>query len=87
MEAELKKEELLLLHTKISDLPVSEQLLKGCRKMGFGNLQEIIDLGWSGLMKKRGFTFRWLTELTALLESRQMLHLLQPGPNPSEGVH
>ncbi|WDF55819.1 hypothetical protein [Mucilaginibacter sp. KACC 22063] len=87
MGAELKKEELLLLHTKISDLPVSEHLLMGCRKMGFGNLQEIIDLGWSRLMEKRGFTFRWLTELTTLLESRKMLHLLQAGPNPSEGVH
>lgn len=55
--------------------------------MDFNTLQEIVDLGWGKLMEKKGFTFRWLTELTDFLESRALIHLLQARPNPPGDDH
>ncbi|WP_345954644.1 hypothetical protein [Mucilaginibacter sp. PAMB04168] len=49
--------------------------------MGFRTLQEIMELGWGKLIHQKGFTYRWMNELTALLEQYQLLHLLQANPS------
>ncbi|GAB2683539.1 hypothetical protein GCM10027037_00520 [Mucilaginibacter koreensis] len=81
MRATLTREELLLLRTPVGDLPASRKLRRGCAQMGFRTLQEIMELGWGKLIHQQGFTYRWMNELTALLEQYQLLHLLQANPS------
>lgn len=71
----------MLFRTPVGNLPVSRKLRRGCAQMGFHTLQEILDLGWGKLIRQQGFTYRWLNELTALLEQRELLHLLQANPS------
>lgn len=48
--------------------------------MGFTNIGEIIDTGLTVIVKKNGFTYHWLGELSDFLNAEGLLYLLQPIP-------
>jgi len=72
-----------LLYKDISNLPVSTGFIEKCHMMGFNTLKEITDKGWIALMQKEGFTYRWFAELMTLLESNQLVYMLQAKPDIS----
>ncbi|BAU55596.1 hypothetical protein [Mucilaginibacter gotjawali] len=78
---ELKNETKGLLYLDISNLPVSTGFIENCHNMGFNTLKDITDKGWIALMQKKDFTYRWFGELMALLESNQLVYLLQAKPD------
>jgi hypothetical protein len=69
-----------LLKTPIRELPVSENFYLRSKLMGFYNIGDIVIVPVESLVKKEEFTYDWLGELTKLMTSQKMLHLLQPRP-------
>lgn len=72
-----------LLNKDISTLPASIAFKEQCNVMGFNTLKDITDKGWIALMQKRDFTYRWFGELMTLLESNQVIYMLQAKPDIS----
>lgn len=64
----------------LAQLGMSENFYLRCRLMGFQNLSDILATPSGELVHMEGFSFSWLGELTKLLASKGLLHLLQPLP-------
>ena len=67
-----------ILTVPIRELPVSQLFKKGSEEMGFGALQEILDVKPGKLMEKENFNYVWFGELIDILTAAGLLHLLQP---------
>jgi len=66
-----------LLQTPIDRLGFSTEFCKACNLMHFSTLTEITSIKPERLIKKEGFSYNWLGELSAYLDKRGLLHLLQ----------
>jgi hypothetical protein len=71
----MEKEE--LLETPIDKLGFSTEFCKACRSMDLGTLKDITSILPERLIKKEGFSYHWLGELSTYLDKRGLLHLLQ----------
>ncbi|NMN37577.1 hypothetical protein FHT22_002608 [Pedobacter sp. SG918] len=71
----MEKEE--LLQTPINRLGFSTEFCKACNSMHFSTLKDITSLLPERLINKEGFSYSWLGELSAYLDKRGLLHLLQ----------
>ena len=71
----MEKEE--LLQTPIDKLGFSTEFCKACRSMHFSTLKDITSILPERLIKKEGFSYNWLGELSKYLDKRGLLHLLQ----------
>jgi hypothetical protein len=69
-----------ILNSPIRDLAVSEKFYLRSKLMGFSSLGEIVALPAEVLVSKEEFSYDWLGELTKLMTSQNLLHLLQPRP-------
>ena len=66
-----------LLHIAISELEFSSDFRKSCEDMNFATLEDITKVLPSELINKKGFSYSWLGELSAYLDKKGLLHLLQ----------
>jgi hypothetical protein len=66
-----------LLQTPIDRLGFSTEFCNACNSMQFSTLKDITSIGPERLIKKEGFSYNWLGELSAYLDKRGLLHLLQ----------
>ena len=71
----MEKEE--LLQTPIDRLGFSAEFCKASSSMNFVSLKDIISLVPERLINEEGFSYSWLGELSAYLDKRGLLHLLQ----------
>lgn len=71
----MEKEE--LLQTPIDRLGFSTEFCKTCSSMNLSTLNDITSLLPERLINKEGFNYNWLGELSAYLDKRGLLHLLQ----------
>jgi hypothetical protein len=66
-----------IMEQPLTTLEFSEEFLSACKKMGYGTLQEIISDNPEALVKRKGFSYHWLSELSRYLIKIDALHLLQ----------
>ncbi|MGN8055101.1 hypothetical protein ACTJKN_02435 [Pedobacter sp. 22163] len=66
-----------LLQTPIDKLGFSTEFGEACSAMNFVTLKDITSLLPERLINKEGFSYNWLGELSAYLDNRGLLHLLQ----------
>lgn len=71
----MEKEE--LLQTPIGKLDFSPDFCRACDSMHFNTLNDITSILPERLINKEGFSYSWLGELSAYLDKRGLLHLLQ----------
>ena len=71
----MEKEE--LLHIPIDRLGFSAEFCKACISMHFSTLKDVTSVLPERLIKKEGFSYSWLGELSAYLDKKGLLHLLQ----------
>lgn len=71
----MEKEE--LLQTPIDKLGFSTEFCKASSLMHFSTLKDITSLLPQELINKEGFSYNWLGELSAYLDKKGLLHLLQ----------
>ncbi len=69
-----------LLSVPVGQLGLSSSFHASCEAMGFVTLADIIFLLPEQLIRKEGFSYRWLGELSAYLDEKGLLYLLQPLP-------
>jgi len=69
-----------VLQMPIKTLGFSRKFELQCDQMGFTTLEDILVLNPEELLKRSGFSFEWLGELSNFLNKHQLLHLLQPVP-------
>jgi hypothetical protein len=67
-----------LINQPIRELGLSEEFSERSGKMGYQNIQAIIDARPEDLFNKDDFSYTWLGELSKFLIKHQILHLLQP---------
>jgi hypothetical protein len=69
----------------LTTLEFSEGFILASKKMGFYTLKEIIEDNPETLVKRSGFSYHWLSELSRYLIKIDALHLLQEirGNNPA----
>ncbi len=68
------------LERDVLDLKIGPALRSGCKRMGFNKISDILLLSPEELIRKEGFTFHWLSELTGFMKAQGALHLLQNLP-------
>ena len=73
----------VFLKIPIHQLVVSKQFCDQCKMMGFATLGEIVRTSPEEIVKKEGFSYHWLSELSELLKKEDLLRLLQPLPGSS----
>lgn len=71
----MNKEE--LLQTPIDRLGFSTNFCRACDSMHFSTLNDITSILPERLINKEGFSYSWLGELSAYLDKKGLLHLLQ----------
>lgn len=69
-----------ILKADLKDLPVDEGFYLRSKLMGFHTLEDIVHTPAEVMVKKEEFNYRWLGDLSRLLISQNLLHLLQPTP-------
>jgi hypothetical protein len=74
-----------LLYAPITRLEFSEEFCRQGKIMGLDTLADILSCTPGELVNKKGFSYSWLEELTAFLNERGLLHLLQSIPGRSSG--
>jgi hypothetical protein len=74
-----------LLSRPISELGFTDDFIARSRQMGFEALSDIMVTDPGELVRKAGFSYHWLAELSTFLQARRLLHLLQPMPGKSSG--
>lgn len=74
------KDALNFLEQDVLNLKIDQVLRSGCKRMGFNKISEILRLSPEELIRKEGFTFQWLSELTGFMQAQGALHLLQNLP-------
>jgi hypothetical protein len=74
-----------LLVVPFEQLALTQAFKKQCRQMGFEKLQDILILAPAELVRREGFSYTWLKELTVFLQERGLLHLLQTTPGRIPG--
>jgi DNA-directed RNA polymerase alpha subunit len=72
-----------LLNHPVRELGFSSAFKDSCKKMGYKTLGEILQDTPEVLLKKEGFNYNWLGELSKFLSEHQLIHLLQPLPGKS----
>jgi len=66
-----------ILKMPFHQLGFSTNFCNSCELMGFKTLQDILDNTPKQLISKRHFTYNWLGELSAYLDKKGLLYLLQ----------
>jgi hypothetical protein len=66
-----------IMEQPLTTLEFSEEFLSACKKMGYGTLNEIVSDNPEVLVKRNGFSYHWLSELSRYLIKIDALHLLQ----------
>ncbi len=74
-----------LVNEEIGQLGLSNKFVEDSHAMQFHTIGDILRAGSQALVKREGFNYDWLAELTEFLEAHQMLQLLQPLPGRSRG--
>ena len=67
-----------ILASPLTELDLSESFCKSCLAMDFNTLEDIIFILPEELMRKQGFSYTWLGELSEYLDKHELLYLLQP---------
>lgn len=66
-----------MLQTPFEKLGFSAAFCKVCNTMHFSTLNDITSIQPEELINKKGFSYNWLGELSAYLDKKGLLHLLQ----------
>ena len=74
-----------LLAEKIENLELSDQFKRQCQKMDLKTIGEITATEPEALVRLPGFSYTWLSELSAFLLSNNKLQLLQPPAGKNYG--
>ena len=74
-----------LLQTPISKLNFSKDFYQSCEEMDFATLEDVTKVLPMQLVNKKGFSYSWLGELSAYLDKKGLLHLLQHPSEKSSG--
>jgi len=69
-----------ILHTPISELPLTENFYLRSKLMGYRKLDDIVRTPVEVLLRKEEFNYEWLGELSKFMSGQNLLHLLQPIP-------
>lgn len=69
-----------IINKPITDLGLGKEFDKGCQKMGFDTLKQILIKTPTELISADGFNYNWLGQLVTYLSANKMLHFLQPLP-------
>lgn len=69
----MKPQKKQILETPFKQLEVSEEFLNHSKQLKFNTLKEVWQVPGSELFKRKGFDYRWLNELLALLEEHDLL--------------
>ncbi|MET3982025.1 hypothetical protein ABIB62_004641 [Mucilaginibacter sp. UYP25] len=72
-----------ILTVPIPQLDLSEGFCTTSALMGFKTLEDIVFVLPEQLIRKKGFSYSWLGELSAYLDKKGLLYLLQPLPGKS----
>ncbi|MES2458873.1 MAG: hypothetical protein V4594_25205 [Bacteroidota bacterium] len=72
----MKPEPQIVLGLPLKELNIGEKFLLPAERMGFKNLQDIIDTPMSEIMEYKHFSYVWLHELMNVLDQHDLLHLL-----------
>lgn len=67
----------MLLRMPIAELPFTKEFRLMAETNGFTNLDEVLSLHLSSLMRKKGFTPDVQQELVEFLHEENLLHLLK----------
>jgi len=73
------------LNQPVDTLGLGEKFCEKCRQMGFKTMAEILRVSPEALIRKEGFDYHWLAELSEALQQAGLLHLLQPLPGSIPG--
>lgn len=65
------------LEKEICELPVSDRSIRISLKMGYHKVCDLVHDGWSGMYKKKDFSYRWFIEITDVFEQEGVLCLLE----------
>jgi hypothetical protein len=74
-----------ILSIPVHELGLSKSFCASCDVMGFRTLEEIVFILPEQLLHKKGFSYTWLGELSAYLDQKGLLYLLQPLPGKNSG--
>lgn len=74
-----------ILTAPLAELGLSKKFCQTSQRMGFKKLEDIVFLLPEQLLRRDGFTYTWLEELSAYLDGKGLLYLLQPLPGKSYG--
>lgn len=74
-----------ILTMPVSALGLSEAFNQASIRMGICTLEDVIFILPDQLLNKDGFSYGWLGELSAYLDEKGLLYLLQPLPGKSYG--
>ena len=74
-----------LLELPLQELELTPEFAAQGGRMGFHFLKDILLVSAEELIRKDGFTFRWLNELISFLDKHKLLYLLQPIPGKTAG--
>ncbi len=74
-----------ILTVPLNGLGLSESFCNTSAVMGFRTLEDIIFLLPEELLRRDGFSYTWLGELSRFLDRKGLLYLLQPLPGKSYG--
>jgi hypothetical protein len=70
----------VFLNTPVNALGLDREFCEQCDHMGFETVREIVSTSPAEIIKREGFTYHWLAELSEMLNKEGLLHLLQPLP-------
>ena len=73
-----------ILTTPLAELDADSIFVAQSSKMGFKSISMILEIQPEKLIEMNGFSYGWLSQLSALLIRHKALHLLQtiPGNSP-----
>jgi hypothetical protein len=66
-----------LLNQPIKNLGLSNHFMRLCDSMGFEKIADIVAVEPEALIRRKEFTYHWLSELTTFLQKEKALDLLQ----------
>lgn len=72
-----------ILTVPIPELGLSKSFCSTSALMGFRTLEDIVFMLPEQLIDRKGFSYSWLGELSAFLDEKGLLYLLQPLPGKS----
>jgi hypothetical protein len=68
------------LNIPIREMDLGDSFCSACNQMGFETLADIVLILPEELIKRKGFSYTWLGQISGYLDSKGLLYLLQPLP-------